>query len=81
VQHKVLKRLEEEEQQQQQLRLHPTRSMPFQQLFDLVTEAVAAGTLERSCDQATGLEVYSALPSTPGGVFLESSCLVCSCPL
>jgi hypothetical protein len=54
--------------QQRQQFCHPARAMPFQQLQLRVTEAVAAGIVECTCDQATGLEVYNYLPSAPSGM-------------
>jgi hypothetical protein len=48
---------------------HPARTMPFQQLQLCVAEAVAAGTVERTCDQDTGLEAYNYTASAPAGMF------------
>jgi hypothetical protein len=63
-------------QRNQQFR-HRARTMPFQQLKLLVTEAVAAGTVERSCDQATGLQVYKYMSSAPSGMLNLTGCANC----
>jgi hypothetical protein len=46
-------------------RQHPARSMPFDELYAAVQAAVAAGKVECTCDEASGLEVYCYNMSEP----------------
>jgi hypothetical protein len=53
---------------------HPARSMPFQQLYAALSEAVASGAVERSVEPASGLEVYCYRLSEPPSSAVAAMC-------
>jgi hypothetical protein len=53
---------------------HPARSVPFQQLYTAVSEAVADGSVERNVDPTSGLEVYCYRLSQPSSSAVAAMC-------